>query len=172
MYFFGWGFFALGHDDALERKLAGQLPNSRALPEVGRGTLPRNEPLPAMLQQPEGHVRRSSSSSPNQDEAVAGNDEVVAINIETCTEEISGNAVDAQNPEQHGGRDGNSRWAGLKQQVLRLLVSPNIIAVTIGVAIAMVAPLQRMLFVNPRALLRPLGAALEVRCALTSRCCK
>ncbi|CAM9862901.1 unnamed protein product, partial [Hapterophycus canaliculatus] len=39
--------------------------------------------------------------------------------------------------------------------------SPNIISVTIGVVISMIAPLQEMMFGNPRALLRPLGAALE-----------
>lgn len=44
-------------------------------------------------------------------------------------------------------------------------MSPNIIAVACGLAIAMVPPVQKMLFDNPVAILRPLGAALQV-CAL------
>ncbi len=161
MYFFGWGFFALGHDDALERKLTGQPPNPRTQPEPAGGILPHIESRPDIPQQAQ---RRIGTGSPAQERAIVGNDGVVAIDIETCTGEIDGSsfAVDSPVPEEHHERDGNGPWAGLRQRIFRLLMSPNIIAVTMGVAIAMVAPLQRMLFADPRAILRPLGAAIQV----------
>lgn len=160
VYFFGWGFFALGHDDALERKLVGQPPNPRTLPEPTGGITSHAGSRPAMPQQAQQH--RISASSPKQERVVVGNNGVVSIDIETCTGDSS-IGMDSPDAEQHDDRDGNDRWAELRQRIFRLLKSPNIIAVTIGVAIAMVAPLQRMLFLDPRAILRPLGAALQVR---------
>lgn len=62
-----------------------------------------------------------------------------------------------------GNGNPKTGWAGAKKRTLDVLVSPNIIAVTIGLVIAMIAPLQEMLFDNSQAALRPLGAALEVR---------
>lgn len=80
-------------------------------------------------------------------------DRVVVIDITQLTEESSSNGSSKV--------DRDERWMGFKQRALRILQSPNIIAVAIGVVIAMISPLQRMLFDNPRAVLRPLGAAFE-----------
>ena len=49
------------------------------------------------------------------------------------------------------------------QRVSIILTSANIIAVVAGVVIAMIGPLQDILFNDPQAVLHPLGAALEVR---------
>ena len=60
-----------------------------------------------------------------------------------------------------GGRDGS--WARVWwQRVSVVLLSPNIVAVAVGIVIAMISPLQDVLFSDPQAVLRPLGAALEV----------
>lgn len=58
---------------------------------------------------------------------------------------------------------GHSSWARVHHRVSIVLRSPNIIAVMIGIAIAMIFYLQQQLFHNPLAVLRPLGAAIEVR---------
>ena len=55
-----------------------------------------------------------------------------------------------------------SEWLKFRQRILRILVSPNMIGVAAGIIIAMISPLQKMLFDNPEAALRPLGAAIEV----------
>lgn len=163
VYFFGWGFFALGHDDTLERKLNGQLIESHTLPEEGGGGSPHNESSDALPQQEGRRVEATNS----QERAAVGGDRV-AIDIEPSTGEISSQAMNTARNDESCGLGGEHSWAGLRKQFLRLLVSPNIIAVTIGVIIAMIPPLQNMLFANPRAILRPFGAALEVRCVLKS----
>ena len=66
------------------------------------------------------------------------------------------------------GGPADSGWARVRQRAVVVLVSPNMIGVAIGIIIAMISPLQRMLFDSPQAALRPLGAAIEVR---TVRCC-
>lgn len=156
MYFFGWGFYILGDDDTLEHKLTGQPAKPRVI-----GGLSRGKPSHALPQQAEGGGDyRSSTSSPSEREVTsAGHDSVVVIDIEPCDEDVSSETCNADNGDKCGG----DRWAGLRQWFSRVLLSPNIIATSTGVAIAMIAPLQKMLFDNPRAILRPLGAALEVR---------
>lgn len=63
-----------------------------------------------------------------------------------------------------GGTNNNGgRWKRARGRAWDVLVSPNIIAVTVGVVVAMIAPLKKMLFENPQAVLRPLGAAVQVR---------
>lgn len=96
---------------------------------------------------------------PEQDITAAGNDSAGVIDIEPCDEDISSEILNADK----GGICDGDRWAGLRRWFSRILLSPNIISTTIGVTIAMIAPLQKMLFDSPRAILRPLGAALEVR---------
>eukprot|EP00752_Nemacystus_decipiens_P016491 g14742.t1 len=153
VYFFGWGFFALGNDGTLEHKLTGQLTESRTLPKVGREASSHGEsgdPLPHQAEQGEHGIKATSW----QERASVGGE------IEPCTGETS-QEMSTANDDESCGVDGERSWAELRKRILRLLLSPNIIAVTIGVVIAMIPPLQRMLFVNPRAMLRPLGAALE-----------
>ena len=58
---------------------------------------------------------------------------------------------------------GDSDWAKIGRRISVVLTSPNMIAVMVGVFIAMVHPLQQLLFHNPKAVLRPFGAAFEVR---------
>lgn len=162
MYFFGWGFFALGNDDTLEHKLTGQMAGSRTPPEVGREASPHSEACDALPQREEQRGRCIEATS-SHERAVVGGDSTVAIDIEPCTGATSSQAMSSANNDESCGVDGERSWAGLRRRILRLLVSPNIIAVTIGVVIAMIPPLQKMLFANPLAILRPLGAALEVR---------
>lgn len=163
MYFFGWGFFALGHDNTLERKLTGQLAESQTLPKVGGEVSPHHESSDVLPQQGEQRDRRVETASSRQ-RATAEGDGVVALDIEPCAGDSSSQAMSTANNDESCGADGG--WAALRKRVLRLLVSPNIIAVTIGVIIAMIPQLQSMLFASPRAILRPLGAALEVRVVL------
>lgn len=160
VYFFGWGFFALGHDDTLERKLTAQLTEPHARPNVGRGLSQHSEYSDASPQQDKPRVGCIAATS-SWDRAAAGEGSEVAIGIETCTRETI-HETSTANDDESCGVDGERSWAGLRKRMLRLLMSPNIIAVTIGVVIAMIPPLQRMLFANPRAVLRPLGAAVEV----------
>lgn len=61
-----------------------------------------------------------------------------------------------------GGSNGGGRWQQARGRAWEVLVSPNIIAVAVGVVIAMIAPLKEMLFENAQAVLRPLGAAVQV----------
>lgn len=60
------------------------------------------------------------------------------------------------------GSNGGGCWQGARGRAWDVLVSPNIIAVAVGVVIAMIAPLKEMLFENAQAVLRPLGAAVQV----------
>lgn len=55
-------------------------------------------------------------------------------------------------------------WAKVQHRMSAVFTSPNILAVMIGTVIAMSFRLQQQLFHNPQAVLRPLGAAIEVRC--------
>lgn len=73
----------------------------------------------------------------------------------------------ADSDAAEGGPAG-SGWARMRQCAVVVLVSPNMVGVAFGIIIAMISPLQRMLFDDPQAILRPLGAAIEVR---TVRCC-
>ncbi|CAM9547180.1 unnamed protein product [Ectocarpus fasciculatus] len=150
MYFFGWGFYALGHDDTLERRLTGQ-PARTQTSSTKASAAARATSSTSSARQGHGGIGRISAA------------ESVAIDIEPCTGEES-NSEETTNAGDTGGSGDESegdRWAGFKERVSRVLVSPNIISVTIGVVIAMIAPLQEMLFDNPRSVLRPLGAALQ-----------
>lgn len=168
MWFYGWGFYALGQDDTLERKLTGQPVKSLAPPTTAAAAVDvdassqHNSPGDAL---PYSDERRSSGNgnrSNAQARATAVEDDgVVVIDIDELTEESSKKVVNNVALDAGKGDDGDERWAGFKQRVSRILLSPNIIAVAIGVVIAMIAPLQKMLFDNPRAVLRPLGAAFE-----------
>lgn len=169
VYFFGWGFFALGHDNTLERKLTGQLTESRARPNVVREVSRHSsESSGALPQQDEQRDRRIEAmpTSP-QERAAAGDERGLTIDIESCAGATS-QATGTANNDERCGVDGEHSWAELSKRMLCLFLSPNIIAVTMGVVIAMIPPLQRMLFANSRAILRPLGATLEVRCVLRS----
>lgn len=57
----------------------------------------------------------------------------------------------------------HSRWGRVQHRILVVLMSPNITSVMVGIAIAMFSLVQQQLFHNPLAVLRPLGAAIEVR---------
>lgn len=54
----------------------------------------------------------------------------------------------------------------IEYRARKLLLSPNIIAVVMGIVISLIPPLQDMLFNNTRAALWPLGAALKVRAVI------
>ncbi|CAN0090990.1 unnamed protein product [Scytosiphon promiscuus] len=157
-YFFGWGFYVLGQDDALERKLTGRpaktQPTLEATGGVGNDTSSRRDP-------PSVPPPRAMETHGN-DHGDPGH-ESIAIEIEPCDEVISRETAAAVNAAGVNVADGGveDRQVGVKQRIRRILVSPNIISVTIGVVISMIAPLQEMLFDNPRAVLRPLGAALQ-----------
>lgn len=158
VYFFGWGFYILGDDDTLEHKLTGQPAKAHTIGGLSRKP---SDVVPQQAERGGAGYRSSNSSLSERETAAAGNDRVVAIDIEQChgdtsSSEISNAAV------KSGGKCSGDHWVGLRQWLSRVLLSPNIIATSTGVAIAMIAPLQKMLFDNPRAILRPLGAALEV----------
>eukprot|EP00752_Nemacystus_decipiens_P016492 g14743.t1 len=166
MWFYGWGFYALGQDDTLERKLTGQSAKSLTPPATaaaGHGAVSQQHDSPRdSLPRPEergddgGDVRdiRSNARAVAEEE-----DGVVVIDIDRESSNTSKALAACDAGSGHGGGEG--AWAGFKQRASRILLSPNIIGVAIGVVIAMIAPLQRMLFDNPRAVLRPLGAAVE-----------
>lgn len=64
----------------------------------------------------------------------------------------------------------DSDFKSIYNRVLVVLMSPNIISVMVGIVIAMSFQLQQQLFHNPQAVLRPLGASLEVRsCTAVAR---
>lgn len=170
MWFYGWGFYALGQDNTLERQLTGQPTKSQTPPIItadGIGISSHGKPPVEALPQKERGGGAGSGSSPGAlARATAAGDGVTIIDIDQCKEEHSNTTavVGASNADKGGGEgDNNNGWAGLKKRVWRILSSPNIIAVAIGVVIAMIAPLQKLLFDNPRAILRPVGAAIEVR---------
>ncbi|CAB1097057.1 unnamed protein product [Ectocarpus sp. CCAP 1310/34] len=150
MYFFGWGFYALGHDDTLERSLTGQQTRTRT-PSTKTRAAARATSSTSSARQEHGGVGRINAA------------EAVVIDIEPCTGEESSSegTTNAGGTEDGGDVSEGGPWAGFKERVSRVLVSPNIISVTIGVVIAMIAPLQEMLFDNSRSILRPLGAALQ-----------
>ncbi|CAM9997923.1 unnamed protein product [Ectocarpus sp. 6 AP-2014] len=150
MFFFGWGFYALGHDDTLERSLTGQPTRTQTPSTKKRAAARATSSTPSARQEHGGISRISAAGS-------------VVIDIEPCTgEENSGEGTTNAGGTGGGGDvSEGDRWAGFKERVSRVLVSPNIISVTIGVVIAMIAPLQEMLFDNPRSILRPLGAAVQ-----------
>lgn len=170
MWFYGWGFYALGQDDTLEKQLTGQPTKSQTPPltiadDIGISSTHGKPPVDT-LPQKVGVGRAGSGSIPGaQAPATAGGDGVVVIDIDQCREEDSNIAEveAASGTNKNGGeRGGDGGWTGLKKRILRIVLSPNIIAVAIGVVIAMIAPLQKLLFDNPRAILRPVGAAVEV----------
>ena len=75
-------------------------------------------------------------------------------------------ATGESNLTSEGANDslrGADARATVWQRVSIILTSANIIAVVAGVVIAMIGPLQDILFNDPQAVLHPLGAALEVR---------
>lgn len=152
MYFFGWGFYTLGDDDTLEHKLTGQPAKTRTPHYTTTNTigiLSRGKPSGVLPQRSDGEgFYRSSDGNPEQE-----------ITFEPC----DGDASSQTSHADKGGQCDGNRWATVRQWFSRVLLSPNIIATAIGVSIAMIAPLQKMLFDNPRATLWPLGAALEVR---------
>ncbi|CAN0359862.1 unnamed protein product [Ectocarpus sp. 8 AP-2014] len=158
VWFYSWGFYALGQDDELERKLAGEAtksPSEATTDDVEISSpceIAQGDALPP--RQAEGG---SGRQSPIHDGAV------VVGAISRRNEGVSGTGRTAA--ASHAGKDGDDEgccsWAGLRRRLWRLVVSPNMIAVAIGVTIAMIPALQELLFDNPRAVLRPLGAAIE-----------
>lgn len=163
MWFYGWGFHALGQDDTLERKLTGQpakllTPPSTAAEDPDASS---RQNSPQDILPPPEERNGDSGARPNaQASAAVGEHGVVVIDIDQLTEESSKTSEVVAASDASNGESGQG-WAGFKQRVSRILLSPNIIAVAVGVVIAMIAPLQKMLFDNPRAVLRPLGAAFE-----------
>lgn len=236
MWFFGWGFRSLEHDDALELKLTGHQTRSRPSTEDDESTSSKS---------PDVSTQAARADSANSYVQGTVNDSIVAVDIEIddklvtlpthqvcnqlpnrvegktcCTSEgtayarqatagavvlsfhdqaryfegqvgspttsqggqqdssrlrnssisnerrLAGGVTKAKEPSNiiEGGSTGGGAgyWTELKHFVLNLIASPNIIAVIIGVIIAMIAPLQSMLFDNPQGVLRPIGAALEV----------
>eukprot|EP00903_Cladosiphon_okamuranus_P007861 g7601.t1 len=155
MWFFGWGFHALGEDDTLERQLTGRPAKALASPT----TAAENVDAPSRQSSPQDTLprledRRNSGSdlrSNAETSAAAEEEGIVVIEIDRLTEEGVGTGkVTAASGAASKSEDGD-RMAGCKQRVSRILLSPNIVAVAIGVGIAMVAPLQKMLFDKPRA---------------------
>lgn len=57
----------------------------------------------------------------------------------------------------------NGRFREIRARAREVLLSPNIIAVFVGIVISMFPSLKEMLFENTQAALWPLGAALQVR---------
>lgn len=62
-----------------------------------------------------------------------------------------------------GDGAGDSVWERVHHRISVVLMSPNIISVVVGISIAMISNLQEHLFHNAQSVVRPLGAALEVR---------
>lgn len=171
-YFFGWGFYALGHDDAMERKLTGR-PITPPAPtqttaDADDETLPRGGPAFAPPtrenESPAGISNSRERAHEMLGQSVRG-EGGAGVEIEVCDEENPAGTEEGDVGNSTGdGREGGKgrRWAGLRHRIRRVLVSPNIISVATGVVISMIAPLQEMMFDDPRAVLRPLGAALQV----------
>lgn len=158
VWFYSWGFYALGQDDELERKLAGQAtksPSEATTDDVEMSSpcqIAQGDALPP--QQAGGGSGRQSLIHDGEmvDDASRRNEGVGG----------TGDTAAASHAGKDGGDEGCCSWAGLRRRLWRLLVSPNMIAVAIGVIIAMIPALQELLFDSPRAVLRPLGAAVEV----------
>lgn len=166
VWFYGWGFYALGQDDTLEKQLTGEPTKTQTLP-LAEIDIPSHgkSSFDALPQEANAGGAGSGGITGAQARATAEVDSVVVIDIDQCREEGSNTTevLAAPNADESGGeRDDANDWAGLKKRVWRIVLSPNIIAVAIGVVIAMIAPLQTLLFDNPRAVLRPVGAAIEV----------
>lgn len=136
VWFYAWGFDSLAHDDTLELSLAGRS-------SINSLSLPTTE-----IAAPE-----STADLLAQGQCVAGN----------TRRQVT--ATDCGGSTANGFRGGGC-WKACKLRVWDIFVSPNIIAVACGLVIAVVPPVQEMLFVNPRAFLRPLGAAFQVGCLL------
>lgn len=165
MWFYGWGFYALGQDDTLERKLTERPAKSLTSPKTSAedvdASSQQNSPRDTL---PRPEERRGSGSDLNsnaQASAATEEDGIVVIDIDRLARDSNSTTTVVAAPCAAGKGDGRGGMAGCKQRVSRILLSPNIIAVAIGVVIAMIAPLQKMLFDSPRAVLRPLGAAFE-----------
>ncbi|CAB1097058.1 unnamed protein product [Ectocarpus sp. CCAP 1310/34] len=165
VWFYSWGFYALGQDDELERKLAGEeakIPSEATTDDVEISSpceIAQGDALPPL--QADGG---SGMQSPIHDGAVI-------VGASRRNEGVSGTGGTAV--ASHAGEDGDDAgcfsWAGLRRRLWRLAVSPNMIAVAIGVIIAMLPALQELLFDSPRAVLRPFGAAIEVgHCSLAA----
>ncbi|CAM9295689.1 unnamed protein product [Pylaiella littoralis] len=165
VWFYGWGFYALGQDETLEKQLTGE-PTKTQTPPLAEIDIPSHgkSSFDALPQEANAGGAGSGGITGAQARATAEVDGVVVIDIDQCREEGSNTTevLAAPNADESGGeRDDANDWAGLKKRVWRIVLSPNIIAVAIGVVIAMIAPLQTLLFDNPRAVLRPVGAAIE-----------
>ena len=163
MWFYGWGFYALGQDDTLERRLTGQPTRSHPPPKAtaddANGSFRTKSPIAASPRQAQEGGGANGSNFDARARAEAGDDGEVVIDVDHGTGERNGTDKSVAASDLGKGDNGS---AGLKQRISRVLLSPNIIAVATGVVIAMIAPLQEMLFDNPRAILRPLGGAFEV----------
>ena len=70
-----------------------------------------------------------------------------------CTSKVASDAVENR----------PSGWERVQLRISVVLMSPNILSVMVGIVIAIIFHLQQQLFHNPQAVLRPLGAAIEVR---------
>ncbi|CAM9287351.1 unnamed protein product, partial [Ectocarpus fasciculatus] len=158
VWFYSWGFYALGQDDELERKLAGQAtkPPSEA---TTTGDVEISSPC---------QIAQGDALPPRQAEGGSGrqspmHDGAMGVGASRRNERVSGtgDTAAASHAGKDGGDEGCRSWAGLRRRLWRLLVSPNIIAVAIGVVIAMIPAIKELLFDSPRAVLRPLGAATE-----------
>ena len=104
-----------------------------------------------------------ASDASRQQRSTTGKEQNVACatsNQQQTTTSEDNVSLEAANEGLTGG---SGAWAKVWQQrIWMVLVSPNIIAVTVGISIAMISPLQDVFFSDPQAFLRPLGAALEV----------
>lgn len=158
VWFYSWGFYALRQDDELERKLAGEATKSPS--EATTDDVEISSPCQIAQRDawpPRQAEGGSGSQSPIHDGAV-----VVGASRRNQGLSSTGGTAAASHAGKDGGDEGCCSWAGLRRRLWRLVVSPNMIAVAIGVIIAMIPALQELLFDSPRAVLRPLGAAVEV----------
>ncbi|CAM9263937.1 unnamed protein product [Ectocarpus sp. 4 AP-2014] len=157
VWFYSWGFYALGQDDELERKLAGEetkLPSEATTDDVEMSS-------PCEIAQGDALPPRQADSGSGRQSPI--HDGAVIVGASRRNEGVSGTV--GTSAASHAGKDGDDEgcfsWAGLRRRLWRLVVSPNMIAVAIGVIIAMIPALQELLFDSPTAVLRPLGAAIE-----------
>ncbi|CAN0090922.1 unnamed protein product [Scytosiphon promiscuus] len=160
-WFYGWGFYALDRDDMLERKLTGQ-PAKSSPDTTGHDVemSSRRQSSPALPRQQGEGGAGGNSSSPVQEGTGAVNDRVLVIEADRLKAESQGRGAAPAASKDRKDQD-DDRPEGWRRRASRILLSPNIVAVVIGLVIAMITPLQKLLFDNPRAILRPLGAAVE-----------
>lgn len=163
-WFYGWGFYALGQDDTLERRLTGQPAKPSPDTTAHDVEISSRYRSPPALPQQQGESGGVDVNHVREREAGFG-DSVVVVDVERRKAESQDYSTASIASASRKERPDDDQPEGLRRRVSRILLSPNIVAVVIGLIVAMIAPLQKLLFDNPRAILRPLGAAVEV-CSL------